>query len=183
MLTETRLLTADEFLTAAPQDKRSELVRGEMIIMDPAGFEHGEIAGNIFALLHNYVRKHQLGKVFAAETGFVLTHDPDTVRAPDAAYVSKARLELQARRRGFFDGAPDLAVEVASPSENAEDIQAKVIEYLEAGTHLVLYLYPRNRTITVYRSLDDIHVLTIDDVVDASDVIPDFRVDVREIFG
>ena len=115
MPAELKLMTADEFLEHAPKDKRSELVRGEMIVVDPASFEHGDLAGNIFGMIRNHVRDHRLGKVFAAETGFVLSHDPDTVRAPDAAFVATARLEAQTRRRGFFDGAPDLAVEVASP--------------------------------------------------------------------
>lgn len=182
MLTETKLISADEFLTSAPPDTRSELVRGEIIVMAPASFEHGNIAGNILALLHNHVRKHKLGKVFAAETGFILTHDPDTVRAPDVAFVSQARLDSHGRRRGFFDGAPDVAVEVASPSESSEDIQDKVIDYLEAGTKLILYIYPRTQTVTVYRSLDDIHVLTVDDTFDAGETLANLRFPIAEIF-
>lgn len=183
MLADTKLLTAQEFLERAPQDKRSELVRGEMLVMAPAGFEHGDVAGNIFAALHNHVRKFKLGKVFAAETGFILAHDPDTVRAPDAAFVTNERIKAQKRRRGFFDGAPDLAVEVASPSESSEDIQDKVIDYLEAGTRMIIYLHPRSKTLTVYRSLNDIHLLTLNDTFDGGDVLPGFRLSLQEIFG
>ena len=182
MIVDTQFMTAKEFLERAPQDKRSELVRGEMIVMDPAGWEHGDLAGNIFGFLREHVRKHNLGRVFAAETGFVLRHDPDTVRAPDAAFVSNERFQAQKRRRGFFDGAPDLAVEVASPGESSDDIQDKVIDYLEAGTRMVIYLHPRTKTITVYSSLDKIRVLTLKDTLDGGDVLPGFSVPLREIF-
>ncbi|MBI4674240.1 MAG: Uma2 family endonuclease [Chloroflexi bacterium] len=182
MLVGTKLMTAEEFFEHAPQDKRSELVRGEMIEMAPASEEHGTIAGNIFAALHNFVRKNKLGKVYAAETGFILSHEPDTVRAPDAAFVAATRLGARVRRGGFFEGAPDLVVEVASPSESAEDIQDKVIDYLSAGTRMVLYLHPRSKTITVYRSLDNIRVLTLNDTLDGGDVLPGFRVTLEEIF-
>lgn len=182
MLVETKLMTADEFLEHAPQDKRSELVHGEVLEMAPASEEHGDIAGNIFAALHNFARKNKLGKVYAAETGFVLAHNPDTVRAPDAAFVSAARLGSGTRRGVFFEGAPDLAVEVASPSESAEDIQDKVIDYLTAGTRMVLDLHPRSKTITVYRSLDNIRVLTLRDTLDGGDVLPGFSALLEEIF-
>lgn len=182
MIVDAKLMTAEEFLHQAPQDKRSELVRGEMIVMDPAGWEHGDLAGNIYGFLWEHVRKNNLGRVFAAETGFVLKHDPDTVRAPDAAFVSNERFAAQKRRHGFFDGAPDLAVEVASPSETSDDIQDKVIDYLEAGTRMVIYLHPRTKTITLYYSLDHIRVLTLKDTLDGGDVLPGFRVPLTEIF-
>lgn len=182
MLADTKWMTADEFLKHAPQDKRSELVRGEMMVMDPAGFAHGELAGRIFAILYNYVSKNNLGKVYAAETGFVLSHDPDTVRAPDAAFVTTERAQAQKRHRGFFDGAPDLAVEVASPSESSDDIQDKMLDYLEAGTRMVIYLHPRTKTITVYYSLDHIRVLTLKDTLDGGDLLPGLSAPLQEIF-
>jgi Uma2 family endonuclease len=111
-----------------------------------------------------------------------LAHNPDTVRAPDAAFVSAARLVGKTRRGGFFEGAPDLAVEVASPNESAEEIQDQVIDYLSAGTRMVLYLHPRSKTITVYRALDNIRVLTLNDALDGGDVLPGFSVTLKEIF-
>lgn len=182
MLVDEKLMTADEFLRQAPQDKRSELVRGAMLVMDPAGWEHGDLAGRMLVLLHNSITSHKLGRVFAAETGFVLRHDPDTVRAPDVAFVTNERFESQKRRRGFFDGAPDLAVEVASPDESSDDIQDKVIDYLEAGTHIVIYLHPRTKTITVYHALNHIRVLTLKDTLDGGDVLPGFHIPLTDIF-
>lgn len=183
MLTQTRLMTAEEFLTRAPQDKRSELVKGEMIVMDPAGEEHGSEGMALAWRLAQFIATHKLGRSYMAETGFVLSRNPDTVRAPDFAFVSKERVPQGSRRRGFFEGAPDLAMEVASPHESAEDIQDKVIDYLSAGTRMVIYMHPRSKTITIYRSLSDIRVLTIQETLDGGDVLPGFRVPLREIYS
>ena len=182
MAIHTQLITA-EMLEKLPQsDEHVELVRGEIIRMPPAGHEHGEVAGDIFAVLYNFVRQHKLGKVYAAETGFILSRDPDTVRAPDAAYVSMERAVQQARKEGFFDGPPDLAIEVISPSDTDEDVEAKVLEYLRYGTRLVWIIRPRTRTITTYRSLSSIRLLTETDVLEGEDVLPGFSVKVKYIF-
>lgn len=181
MVIQTHWVTAEEF-ERMPNNEHTELVKGEILKMTPAGHEHGEIALAIGAPLREFVRKHKLGKTYGAETGFILSHNPDTVRAPDAAFVSAERAAKQKRREGFFDGAPDLAVEVVSPEDTAEEIDAKVLEYLEAGTKLVWVLHPKTRTITVYRSLDKVRVLTINDTLDGDDVLPGFAVPMKEIF-
>jgi Uma2 family endonuclease len=170
-------------LESMPQeDHRVELVRGEVISMPPAGYEHGEIAGYILVRLGGFVLQHRLGKVYAAETGFVLARDPDTVRAPDAAFVTAERSAAQKRRRGFFDGAPDLAVEVVSPDDADEAVQAKVLDYLQAGARMVWVIRPQTRTITTYRSLTQIRLLTEADTLDGEDLLPGFSLPVREIF-
>ncbi|NKQ35954.1 MAG: Uma2 family endonuclease [Chloroflexi bacterium] len=181
LLTQDRLITAEELLKRPPEDRRGELVKGEFVPMSPAGHLHGSIAMNIASQLWLYVRPNNLGKVYAAETGFYLFRNPDTVRAPDAAFVRLERLPAQTED-GFFAGAPDLAVEVISPSETVADIEDKVIDYLEAGTQQVWLIYPRTKTITVYRSLNDIHILTQDDALEGGDLLPDFTLPVKEIF-
>ncbi len=182
MIVETHLLTAEQFFQSASREKRTELVRGEVVEVAPASEEHGKKGMRLVWRLAQFVEEHKLGETYLAETGFVLAHNPDTVRAPDFAFVSNERIATDKSRGVFFDGAPDLAMEVASPSESADDIQEKVIEYLIAGTRMVIYLHPRTRTITVYRSLTDIRVLLGRDTLEGGDVLPGFRVAVSEIF-
>lgn len=175
-------VTAAELERMPQPDAHVELVKGEIVTMPPAGYEHGEIALAVGSLLREFVRRHKLGKTYAAETGFILSRHPDTVRAPDAAFVTAARAAQQTRRQGFFDGAPDLAVEVVSPEDTVDEIDTKVLEYLQAGTKLVWVVHPRIQTITVYRSLDQVRVLTANDTLDGNDVLPGFALAVREIF-
>lgn len=182
MAVGTRLITIEELEKMPQTDARVELVEGEIIKMPPAGHEHGEIAGNIFAAMHAFIRKNKLGKVYAAETGFILHRNPDTVRAPDAAFVTAERAEKTEGKEGFFPGPPDLAVEVISPNDSDEDVEAKVLDYLQAGTRLLWIIRPRTRTITVYRSRQDIRLLTAEDTLDGADVLPGFSVPVRELF-
>jgi Uma2 family endonuclease len=180
--TQTQLITA-EMLEQMPQpDGHIELVKGELVMMPPAGHEHGEIAGSIFGFLRQFVRQHGLGKVYAAETGFILSRDPDVIRAPDAAFVTAERAAQQKRKEGFFDGPPDLAVEVVSPSDVDELIEEKVLDYLNSGVKLVWLIYPRTHTITAYRTMSDIRLLTAQDTLDGADVLPGFAVQVQEIF-
>ncbi len=182
MITQTRLMTAAELERMPQNDMHVELVKGEIVKMTPAGHEHGEIAGALFAAIHSFVHQHKLGKVYAAETGFILSRNPDTVRAPDAAFVSAERAAEQKRREGFFDGAPDLAVEVVSPEDTAEEVQVKVLEYLRAGTKLVWVANPRTRTITAYRTLDKVRMLTLNDTLDGDDVLPGFAAAIKDVF-
>lgn len=182
MTTQTRLMTAEELERMPQGDAHVELVQGEIIKMTPAGHEHGEIAGAIFLRIGEFVRQSRLGKAYAAETGFILSRDPDTVRAPDAAFVTAERAARQTRREGFFDGPPDLAVEVISPADTVEEVDAKIHEYLQAGTRLVWVVHPRTRTVTAYRSLDNVRVLTANDALDGADVLPGLTIAVKEIF-
>src|SRR3954447_8935331 len=140
-------MTADELLRLPDNGMRHELVAGELHETAPAGGEHGFVGGNALGELRDFLKKHPEigGGVFAAETGFRLARDPDTVRAPDVAYVSHARLHL-ARVPGYPEMAPELVVEVVSPNDAASEIQAKVEEWLGAGAQLVWVLYPANRS-------------------------------------
>ena len=151
------IATADDLL-AAGDIGRCELVRGELLMMSPAGFEHGVITQRIAAFLYGYVSGYvsgrRLGVVTAAETGFVLARSPDTVRAPDVAFVAESRLP-HGRTVGYFEGAPDLAIEVLSPSETRDEAAraraiGKISDWLAAGCVEVWSVDPASRTVTVH---------------------------------
>ena len=135
--------------------------------------------------LNNHVKANKLGRVFTAETGFLISTDPDTVRAPDAAFVRRERVEEAGRVTGYWPGAPDLAVEVVSPNDTHAQVTEKALAWLEAGTLMVLVVDPgeARRTVTVYRSADDIRVLTGDDTIDGADVVPRWKLSMAELFG
>lgn len=122
-----------------------------------------------------------LGQVVTAETGFVLSDEPPTVRAPDVAFVSQGRLSFDHDR--FAPLAPDLAVEIVSPSNTVSEVQSKVVDYLDAGTQLVWVVEPRSRGITVYHSGKEIRLLTEGDEIEGGAVLPGFRVRVSELLG
>ena len=184
MSTETKLMTADDLFLMAPTDdgSRHELVRGEVVEMAPAGDRHGSISYNIGGVLANYTRGKDLGEGYTADTGFILSRDPDTVRAPDVAFVVKERVVPGARKK-FVPVAPDLAVEVVSPGDSAAEVNAKVEEYLAAGTRLVWVVYPDSRSVMVYRSIRDVEVLRDGDELNCRPVFEDFHVRVDELFG
>jgi Uma2 family endonuclease len=136
------------------------------------------LAGPIFS----HVKANKLGKVYAAETGFHIEHDPDTVRAPDVAFVRRDRLP-PAGQRGFFQGPPDLAVEVLSPDDSASEVLAKVQDWLAAGCELVWVVDPRTRTVSVYHSPRQAEMLGEGDRLTGGDVLPGFDLSVAEIFA
>jgi len=180
---EKKLMTAEQLATLTPEASRGELIAGEFNSMSPAGFTHGRIALKIGTYLNMFIMEHQLGEAYAAETGFILKRNPDTVRAPDVAFVTAERAAKQEKETGFFDGAPDLAIEVISPSETMDDIEGKLFDYLDAGTQVVWLVFPRTQTITVYRSLKDIRIFTVDDTIDYEELLPGFSVAVKELFA
>jgi Uma2 family endonuclease len=175
-----KVITADELLAMSSKG-RYELTEGRLIEMSPPGSEHGLIVFSVSLVIGNYVKQKKLGKVFAAETGFRLSRKPDTVRAPDVAFVSSARLP-KPLPKGYMDLAPDLVVEVVSPSDDADDMQLKIKEWLDAGARMVCYVYPSSRQVVIYRSLRDVRVLTDADTLLGDDILPDFSLPVNEIF-
>ena len=179
-MTAPALLTAEDLLRLQPPDKRTELVRGHMIVREPAGFRHGDVAMNIAARMHAFVQQHKLGRVLAAETGFKLFTKPDTVRAPDVAFVRHDRIP-DPMPRGFAPFAPDLAVEVLSPDDRPGEVLEKVGDWLNAGTRLVWTIDPERRVARVYRADGSIAMLTDSDVLDGEDVLPGFALLVSEV--
>jgi Uma2 family endonuclease len=176
-------VTANELLYMPDDGYRYELVRGELRQLTPAGNVHGRVAMNFAWRLAQYVQENGLGAAYAAETGFRLATDPDTVRAPDVAFVSHVRVEAVGEVEGFWPGAPDLAVEVISPDDAYADVEEKVFDWLDAGTRMVVVVNPRQHSATVYKSQTDITALTEADVLDGDDIVPGFELTVREIFA
>jgi Uma2 family endonuclease len=182
MSVATHLTSAEELFAMPDDGYRYELVNGELRRMPPAGGPHGSAAMEIGSRLAEYVRAKKLGVVFAAETGFRLTSNPDTVRAPDAAFVSRERIERIGIPKGYWPGAPDLAVEVVSPGDTFTEVEEKVIDWLTAGTKMVIVLNPEKRTVSVYRGA--IATLLLDrDTLSGEDVVPGWSVAVKDLFG
>jgi Uma2 family endonuclease len=176
-------MTADQLLELQDDGQRHELVTGFVVSEPPAAFRHGEIAAEVFGLLFEFVRRWNLGRVVSADTGLLLARDPDTVRAPDVAFVSRERIEQAGVFRGYFPGAPDLAVEVLSPSERPADVHAKIGDYLEAGARLVWVIDPSRRQVRVHRSLLRPLTLVEKATLDGEDVLPGFSVPVARLFS
>ena len=174
--------TAEQLLAMPDDGWRYELVEGELRRMAPAGHEHGRVTLNLTWRLGQHVSTHRLGTVFAAETGFLIKRDPDTVRAPDVAFIAAGRADAARNVRGYFPGAPDLVVEVVSPSDTFSDVAEKVFEWLGAGSVAVVVVDPRRRRVTLSRSEQDIRVLGEGDTLDLSFVLPDFSIPVTQLF-
>jgi Uma2 family endonuclease len=167
-----------------PNDgSRYELIEGELHQMTPAGFAHGFVISELHGRLWNYIGERKLGVLTGAETGYVIGRNPDTVLAADIAFVRQSRIAELGFPNEYFSEAPALVVEVVSPGDTAEEVDGKMRRWLSAGVELVWVPYPRGRTVTVYRSLDDIHVLTAGDSLDGGDVIPGFSVRVGDLFA
>ena len=182
MSTATRPITADD-LWRMPGDRRRELVKGEVREMAPSGFDHGAIINNFQRLLANHVADQKLGVVVGAETGFRLSRNPDTVRGVDVGFVDASRIPKTGRPTSYWDGAPDLAVEVLSPTDTVEEIEEKVDDYLAAGCPMVLVINPRRRTLTVHRPGQHPVVLRASDTFDAGEVVPGFLCAVAAVFA
>jgi Uma2 family endonuclease len=182
MTIDTRLITADELLQMPDTGARLELILGELVRMSPAGYQHGRLIMNIATPLDQYVREHQLGVVCAAETGFLLARDPDTVRAADVAFIARAQIQPGIAVEGYWPGAPTLAVEVVSPHDLYTEVDEKVTSWLDAGTSMVVIVNPRKQTTTVYRALNTFLVLREGDVLDGGDIVPGWRLPLAKIF-
>lgn len=179
-----QLVTADELLAISQRDDaRFELLQGDLIMMSPAGSKHGNLAMKIGARIQVYVEDQGQGYVFAAETGFFIETDPDTVRAPDVGYIRQERLPAEGLPDRYFPGAPDLAVEVISPSDSASDVQAKVRDWLSHGTQLVWVVEPKSETAMVYRGDGRVDLLLKGDHLDGEDVLPGFSYALDRLFA
>src|SRR5678815_292090 len=167
-------MTAEELLRLNLPNKRTELVRGVLVVREPAGYQHGDVAMRLAAAIFTHVQARGLGRVFAAETGFTLTRKPDTVRAPDVAFISTARLP-DPPPRGFAELAPDLAVEVLSPDDRPGEVLAKVADWLNAGARLVWVVDPVRVLARVYRADGSESILDDPDALRGEDVLPGFE--------
>ena len=177
-----KLWTAEE-LSRLPESERYELVKGELIEMSPPpGYEHGSMIMRLAVQIANYALANDLGEVLAAETGFRIARNPDTVRAADIAFITKAHRPTKPPK-GYLDLAPDLVAEVVSPSDDPDKVQRKIKDWLDGGSRLVLVVYPGSRQIAVYRSLREVTILTDGDTLTAPDLLPGFACPVSDIFA
>ncbi|MGA2258390.1 MAG: Uma2 family endonuclease [Thermoguttaceae bacterium] len=176
-------VTAEQLLHMPSDGYRHELVAGELRMMSPGGWQHGEVGGWLHGRMAAHIQTRRLGKLFMAETGFILGRDPDTVRAPDIAFIHKDHLPPNLPEDAFWPGAPDLAVEVVSPNETYREVDEKAKVWLSAGAQVVWVVNPLLRTVSVYRSNGSIVTLTAKDELTGEDVLPGFRCGVEEIFA
>jgi Uma2 family endonuclease len=181
--TDVAVTTADELFSLPDDGMRHELVAGEHRVMSPTGFRHGRVTATIGSLLFAYVREAGIGVVLGAETGFVLERDPDTVRAPDAAFVSRERAEAAGDIVTFWSGPPDFAAEVVSPSDTFTEVEEKALFWLQAGTKLVLVVDPARRTATTYSGPGEARTHREHDVLDLDVGVPGWRLTVSALFG
>lgn len=177
-------ITAAQLLEPPYQGRRCELVEGKIHTMSPAGWKHGEIVSMLHSRLAPYIEKQRLGKSFGAETGFILSRDPDTVRAPDFAFVATRNLPEKAPEEAFWPGAPDLAVEVLSPDDRPGQVNEKILAWLKAGTAEVWIADPQLQSVTIHCSTTDITVHPSGDRIKGSEqLLPGFTCSIAELFS
>lgn len=176
------LLTAEDVERISLPGKQVELVRGQLVVREPPGTWHGAIAATLAYLLSDFVRRHGLGTVFAQDTGFKIASDPDTVRAPDVAFVGRERAVL-IRPRGYAEVAPDLLAEILSPDDRPAEMLAKVADWLAAGTKIVWVVDPERREVRVYRQDGSLSVLGSGRSLDGEDVLPGFTCPLVQVFS
>lgn len=180
MGSQMRLMTAAELLDSDIPSKATELIRGRLVVREPPGAWHGMIAARLTVRLGQHAYAHGAGEVIAQDTGFLIARDPDTVRAPDVAFVSSARVAAIGRH-GYAPIAPDLAVEILSPGDAPGEVLEKVADWLRAGARLVWVIDPRHNVAQVHRSEGTISIVVEDGALDGEDVLPGFSCRLREI--
>ena len=172
-------MTAEEFMNLDDIYHRHQLIKGELLTMPPPKSIHGRVTANLTIILGLHVKANRLGDIHT-ESGYKLESDPDTVLGPNVSFISRERVDRE--DDGYYDGPPDLAVEVLSPGDRRGLIERKLALWLETGTRSVWLVNPRRRTVEVISSLNDRRMLhDTDELVD--DTIPGFRVKVSEIFA
>ncbi len=182
MSTVAERITADELLKMPRGKLRYELIRGRLLTMSPAGSEHGVVTMRLSLIIGQFIAAQNLGVVFGAETGFVLEHDPDTVRAPDIAFLRLNQIPDGGIPQGYWPGAPDLAVEVVSPNDTVRGVEEKAAAWIQFGARGVWIVNPRSKTVTVYDSDRASRVIGGGDVLDGGEILPGFHCLIADIF-
>ena len=179
-MTAASLLTATDLERLSLPDRQFELVRGRLLVREPPGTRHGVISAELLYRVSHFVRRHALGVVCAQDTGFKIRSDPDTVRAPDLAFISRDHVP-RIPDRGYAELAPDMVAEVLSPDDTPGDVLAKVADWLDAGTRLVWIIDPRRSEARVYRDDGSLSILDANASLDGEAVLPGFTCPLREI--
>ena len=182
-MSTTTLVTAEQLLYMPDNGFRYELIAGEVRKMSPAGWKHGLIAVSWEFCWGAMSGKISWARFSQSEPGFLLASDPDTVRAPDVAFIRRERLAAEKPSEAFWPGPPDLAVEVVSPGDTVNEVDDKVKAWLDAGTRMVWVIDPKWRSVTVYRSAVRVTVLTENDEISGEEVVEGFRCVVGELFA
>jgi Uma2 family endonuclease len=176
-----RTWTDEAFMALPADENRYEIVDGELVVMANSGMEHGHIAIELAILLGGFIKSQKLGVTFDSSTAFKMKSG--NKRSPDLSFVSKERLKgVKKLPKGFFEGAPDLAVEIISPNNTYSEIHTKIVEYFENGTKLVWVVNPDEECVIVYHQPKPEKLLRSSDNLDGEDLIPDFFLSVAELF-
>ena len=183
MTTTKKLLTADDLLAMPDDGMRHELIRGELITMAPASAPHGGVTDRIGRRIGNFVEAQNLGETYAAETGVLVEHDPDTVRAPDYAFISYERIGGAPAADGYSEIIPDLVVEVVAGDYRAAAVDAKTQMWLDAGVRLVLVAYVRSLEIAAHHDDGTLRQFGAGDTLTCEPVLPGFACAVDDIFA
>jgi len=183
MTADPALITADGLLSFPDDGMRRELIAGVVRMMPPPGFAHGRAVTAIGRLLADHVDDHRLGVALAGEVGFIVATGPDTVRAPDGAFIRQDRYEAIGDTFRYWPEAPELAIEVISPNDTFSEVEEKALTWLAAGTRLVLVADPSRRTITAYRGRDDVRLHVEGEAIDASDAVSGWTLPVTDAFA
>jgi Uma2 family endonuclease len=174
-MTPKTLLSVEEFAALPDDGMKHELNEGELIVMPPPKPRHGDCQLSLGSAVREFVVSRGLGRVYT-ESGYRLT--PHTVRGPDVSFVRTSRLQDPDE---YFDGAPDLAVEIVSPGDDASDLREKIKQYLDAGTSVVWVVYPRSRQIDIHTPDKTIRRLGVEDMLEAPKLLPGFQLSVSAI--
>ena len=175
------LMTAEELLHLKLPDKSTELVRGRLIVRELPSTTHGRVQSHLNLLVAGFVRSHHLGAVFGQDTGFRIASDPDTVRAPDLAFVKRERVS-SIPPRGYAAMAPDLVAEILSPDDRPAEVLAKVGEWLEAGVAVAWVIDPERKAAQVYRADGSVAAIGPDGRLDGEGVLPGFSCALADLF-
>jgi len=178
----TTIMTIDQLMCSDLADERVELIAGVVYRMTPAGGRHGLVCSNVLIILGQYVRERSLGALFTPDTGFLLRRAPDTLRCPDVAFVSTARLAEYGIGPGMMTAPPDLAVEILSPSNSARYMNDKIRDYFDAGVRLVWVIDPGARTVTRWAPGEAIRTALESDTIDGGEVVPGLSCAVASFF-
>jgi Uma2 family endonuclease len=175
------IMTAEQLERIEIPGKSTELVRGRLVVLEPPGTYHGALAARLLVRVGAFVELHRLGTVFAQDTGFKIASHPDTVRAPDLAFLGHERV-AHVGRRGYAAVAPDLVAEILSPDDRPGEVRAKIGDWLNAGVRLVWELDPDRRTVRLHRPDGSESLVEADGFLDGDTVLPGFRIELNDLY-
>ncbi len=179
----SKLLTAEDVWNMEDDGCRHELIRGELLTMSPAARPHGRYLAELTRHIGNYLADQPIAEIYAGDTGYILSRDPDLLLAPDLSVIRLENLPDEPPETGFEDLVPDLVAEVLSPSERMGRVNYKIWEYLNSGVQLVWLIDPSQKNVTIHAPNRQMQVIGIDDTLDGGEVLPEFRLPLAELFG